>query len=188
MTGVGKTSLSMRYCNGICPEDPSSTIGASFLQRRLLVGNTEVNIQIWDTAGQERFRAMAPMYYRSAKAAILVFDMTKIETFKRINQWARDVKQHSESSVVLCLVGNKSDLTSSSAVSIEECEELAASLDVSFFSTSAKTGDKVNELFEHVVHLVVDKYTSSPSRDISKDIDVLNLGARINAENQSSCC
>lgn len=104
-TDVGKTSITMRYCHGSFSTPTSATIGASFLQKRIVVSDDsasrnagggppsstgarrKMTLQIWDTAGQERFRSMAPMYYRNAKAAILVFDVQKPESFEKIKEW-----------------------------------------------------------------------------------------------------
>lgn len=92
-TDVGKTSITMRYCHGSFSTPTSATIGASFLQKRIIVGGDgastrrKMTLQIWDTAGQERFRSMAPMYYRNAKAAILVFDLLNEATFEKIKEW-----------------------------------------------------------------------------------------------------
>ena len=98
-TDVGKTSITMRYCHGSFSTPTSATIGASFLQKRVLVNDYErddaatsdarrkLTLQIWDTAGQERFRSMAPLYYRNAKAAILVFDLQSEASFEKIQEW-----------------------------------------------------------------------------------------------------
>lgn len=91
-TDVGKTSITMRYCHGSLTTPTSATIGASFLQKRVIVPSRygkprKITLQIWDTAGQERFRSMAPMYYRNAKAAILVFDLQHESTFEKIIEW-----------------------------------------------------------------------------------------------------
>lgn len=86
-TNVGKTSITMRYCHNSFSTPTSATIGASFLQKRLVVDRTKMTLQIWDTAGQERFRSMAPMYYRNARAAILVFDLTQESTFTKLREW-----------------------------------------------------------------------------------------------------
>ena len=75
---TGKTSISSRFCLGSAPTNPASTVGASFLQKRIdMEQGGEVVMQIWDTAGQERFRALAPMYYRGAKAAVVVADLSE---------------------------------------------------------------------------------------------------------------
>lgn len=90
-TDVGKTSITMRYCHGSFSTPTSATIGASFLQARDRGRRrrraAKLTLQIWDTAGQERFRSMAPMYYRNAKAAILVFDLQSEASFEKIKEW-----------------------------------------------------------------------------------------------------
>jgi small GTP-binding protein len=147
--GVGKTSLSTRYCHGDFPTNSTPTIGASFLQRRVIVDSTELSLQIWDTAGQERFRSMAPMYYRGAKAAICVFDLTNITTFDRLNTWIRDLKNHADPNVVICIAGNKCDKAGASK-DIETFEEYARSVNGTFFLTSALTGIGIQEIFENL--------------------------------------
>ena len=106
--GTGKTSLSSFFCLGSCPSTPSSTVGASFLQKRVTLpppgggADAETNkgsesseccLQIWDTAGQERFRALAPMYYRGARAAVVVCDCTDMDSFRRVGSWLDDLER-----------------------------------------------------------------------------------------------
>jgi len=138
-SAVGKTSLSTRYCHGEFSGNTTPTIGASFLQRRVVVDNAEMSLQIWDTAGQERFRSMAPMYYRGAKAAICVFDVTSEDSFRRVSTWVRDLKAHADPNVVICLAANKCDMTW--AFDKDLAEEEAIALGGSLFLTSALTGD-----------------------------------------------
>merc|ERR1711974_92550 len=83
-SGVGKTSVVLRYVQGVYSLDQPSTIGASFMTKRMFLDDWKVKLQIWDTAGQERFRSMAPMYYRGASAAILVYDITSVESFENV--------------------------------------------------------------------------------------------------------
>lgn len=173
-TDVGKTSLSTRYCHGEFPTNSTPTIGASFLQRRVMVDNLEISLQIWDTAGQERFRSMAPMYYRGAKAAICVFDVSNEESFTRVSTWIRDLRSHADPNVVICLAGNKCD--KEPAFDLTKCEVLAKSLGGTFFKTSALTGDGVHEIFEALAKNVADTYKGS--RAPSKDYDALKLGGR----------
>ncbi|KAI9494819.1 ras family-domain-containing protein [Zychaea mexicana] len=90
-TGVGKTSVVIRYVQKTFSASSTSTIGASFMTKKLTVDDCHVRLQIWDTAGQERFRAMAPMYYRGAQAAILVYDITSEESFSDMNTWVEGI-------------------------------------------------------------------------------------------------
>lgn len=182
-TDVGKTSLSTRYCHGEFPGNSTPTIGASFLQRRVIVDNVEISLQIWDTAGQERFRSMAPMYYRGAKAAICVFDVTNEESFDRVTTWLRDLRTHADPNVVICLAGNKCD--KKPAFDLKKCSELANSLGGSFFQTSALTGEGVQEIFENLSRNVFDLYQNS--RHVPKDVDGIKLNAAA-PQPSKGCC
>lgn len=184
-TDVGKTSLSTRYCHGEFPNNSTPTIGASFLQRRVVVDNAEISLQIWDTAGQERFRSMAPMYYRGAKAAICVFDVTSEDSFNRVSTWLRDLKAHADPNVVICLAGNKCDKPA--AFDLSKCEALAKSLNGIYFPTSALTGEGVTEIFEALARRVSEVYRTNrgDTRDSLKlGTDVKNL----KKEPQGGCC
>jgi small GTP-binding protein len=184
-TDVGKTSLSTRYCHGDFPENATPTIGASFLQRRVMVDNTEISLQIWDTAGQERFRSMAPMYYRGAKAAICVFDVTNEESFNRVTTWLRDLKAHADPNVVICLAGNKCDKPS--AFDLSKCESMAKTLGGQFFRCSALTGEGVQEVFEALSRMIYETYRGQ--RPKSKEYDSLKLGAAGRpSESNGMCC
>lgn len=139
--------------------------------------------------GQERFRSMAPMYYRGAKAVILVFDVTNVESYNRIDTWLKDVVAHSKDGIIICLVGNKSDLPPAFDLSV--CEEKAKELNGVFIKTSAILGTNINELFETVAVKAV-KLHAYNSRSISKEVEALNSGAisldsKTN-ETKSSCC
>jgi Ras-related protein Rab-22 len=174
-SGVGKTCISMRYCHGSIPEAPTPTIGASFVQRRLLVGDVEASLQIWDTAGQERFRSMAPMYYRGSKAAILVFDVSSKDSFDSLKRWLKELNQHADPELIVCIAANKCDLVP--AFDLMECEEYAYSVGAKFFKTSAVSGENINEMFESLIQTIVGLYTSR-DRSISQDASLLNLGAK----------
>ncbi|XP_050034375.1 uncharacterized protein [Dermacentor andersoni] len=114
--GVGKTSIITRYSQKKFVSTTSPTIGASFTTLRVNVGNARVRIQLWDTAGQERFRAMAPLYYRKANAAILAYDITSPSSYEAMKQWVNELRRNVEEAIVLVLVGNKSDLLQHRAV------------------------------------------------------------------------
>ncbi|PLW08395.1 hypothetical protein PCANC_26534 [Puccinia coronata f. sp. avenae] len=110
MQGVGKTSIVHRYTTGSFSYSLTSTIGASFCTKKLSVDGCKVRLQIWDTAGQERFRSMAPMYYRGANAAILVYDITNMESFLDIQNWLDELRQNMSGDLIIQVVGSKADL------------------------------------------------------------------------------
>jgi small GTP-binding protein len=182
-TDVGKTSLSTRFCHSEFPTNSTPTIGASFLQKRVLVDNIEISLQIWDTAGQERFRSMAPMYYRGAKAAICVFDVTNEESFNRIATWLRDLRSHADPNAVICIAGNKCDRTP--GFDLGQCEAYANSVNAAFFRTSALTGEGVQEVFDALSQKVAEVYRGN--RPASRDIDSLRLSSNRQVE-EKGCC
>ena len=127
------------------------------------------------------------MYYRGAKAAILVFDLNRPETFEKLKSWLNDLKTHGDPNVVICIVGNKSDLGSNYLTVRGKYEEYAASINAKYLEASAKDGVNINAIFEYVTQQVVTLCCATPS--ISTDADVLTLGAKYNTENEpQGCC
>lgn len=145
--GVGKTSLVVRYIGKMFSHHISPTVGASFFSCTINVDDTRVKLQVWDTAGQERFRAMAPMYYRNANAALLVYDITQKATFNSVKTWVRELKRNVEEPLVLCVVGNKTDLEVMREVSRDEAMEYAHSIAASYFEASALNDCGIDDVF-----------------------------------------
>nr|XP_025970329.1 ras-related protein Rab-2B [Dromaius novaehollandiae] len=111
------------------------------------IDNKQIKLQIWDTAGQESFRSITRSYYRGAAGALLVYDITRRETFNHLTSWLEDARQHSSSNMVIMLIGNKSDLESRRDVRKEEGEAFAREHGLVFMETSAKTAANVEEAF-----------------------------------------
>ncbi|KAH8106145.1 ribosomal protein S7e-domain-containing protein [Cristinia sonorae] len=110
-TGVGKTSLLHRYTqNKFDPKNTTSTTGAFFVTKKVYVDGIRVRLQLWDTAGQERFRSMAPMYYRGANAALLLYDITNAATFDDVRGWLEELKKNCSPDLIIYIVGSKADL------------------------------------------------------------------------------
>ncbi|KAJ7205931.1 hypothetical protein O6H91_Y484600, partial [Diphasiastrum complanatum] len=148
-SGVGKSCIVLRFVRG--QFDPSSkvTVGASFLSQTIaLQDSTTVKFEIWDTAGQERYASLAPLYYRGASAAIVVYDITSNDSFQKAQYWVKELQKHGSPNIVMALVGNKADLHDSREVLQEVSKDYADNNGMFFIETSAKTADNVNELFE----------------------------------------
>merc|ERR1711998_351645 len=124
-TGVGKTCIVLRYVQGKFVMHTASTIGASFMIKKLSLDNTRLTLQIWDTAGQVRFRSMGPMYYRGAAAAIIVFDITSEESFTHLHQWVDELRKNSDENIVLAIACNKCDKREERAVAFKRAKEYA---------------------------------------------------------------
>ena len=109
---MGKSSLVLRFVKNQFNSDQVTTVGAAFLQCPVPQEDSDDKIQfgIWDTAGSERFKALAPMYYRGAEAAIVVYDVTSFESFEGAKSWVRELKLNGQPNVVIALAANKGDL------------------------------------------------------------------------------
>ena len=162
-SGVGKSSLLIRYCDDIFSDSYSSTIGVDFRVKTIVLpkNNKKAKLQIWDTAGQERFRCITKAYYRGTNAIIIVFDLADDNWRTDINFWLNEI-QNTISNVHDCIifVGNKADTIEYKLFreTIEnEISEYAKSLDYMFIPVSAKTGENVNELFNEICENSVPK-------------------------------
>uniref|UniRef100_A0A8C5MIB2 Ras-related protein Rab-6B n=1 Tax=Leptobrachium leishanense TaxID=445787 RepID=A0A8C5MIB2_9ANUR len=127
-----------------------ATIGIDFLSKTMYLEDRTVRLQLWDTAGQERFRSLIPSYIRDSTVAVVVYDMTNVNSFQQTTKWIDDVRTERGSDVIIMLVGNKTDLADKRQVSIEEGERKAKELNVMFIETSAKAGYNVKQLFRRV--------------------------------------
>ncbi|KAG1179846.1 hypothetical protein G6F70_002141 [Rhizopus microsporus] len=150
-TGVGKVSRKKKIENKFTDKRfmPAHdlTIGVGFGTRFITVNDQQTKLQIWDTAGQESFRSITRSYYRGAAGALLVYDITRRETFEHLSVWLEDVRQHANPNTVIMLIGNKSDLESKRQVPREEAERFAQENGLFFLETSAKTANNIEEAF-----------------------------------------
>jgi small GTP-binding protein len=146
-SAVGKSSLVLRFVKGQFHEYQESTIGAAFLTQTVCLDDTTVKFEIWDTAGQERYHSLAPMYYRGAQAAIVVYDITNQDTFGRAKVWVKELQRQASPNIVIALAGNKADLAAKRAVEFEEAKGYAEENGLLFMETSAKTAMNVNDIF-----------------------------------------
>lgn len=150
-SGVGKSNILSRFTrNEFCLES-KSTIGVEFATRTLQVEGKTVKAQIWDTAGQERYRAITSAYYRGAVGALLVYDITKRQTFDNVLRWLRELRDHADSNIVIIMAGNKSDLRHLRAVSEQDGQALAEKEGLSFLETSALEAFNVDKAFHTIL-------------------------------------
>lgn len=146
--GVGKSSLAQRFVANHFKPYCETTIGASFLSKILEVDEGRlIKCQIWDTAGQEKYHSLAPMYYRGAGAAILVYDITSRKSFARLKDWVVELRSQGPENILLAMAGNKTDLESKRQVPEKEARAYADSVGAQFLETSAKDDTNVATLF-----------------------------------------
>ncbi|XP_062139575.1 LOW QUALITY PROTEIN: ras-related protein Rab-5A-like [Drosophila sulfurigaster albostrigata] len=141
------SSLVLRFVKGQFHEYQESTIGAAFLTQTICIEDTVVKFEIWDTAGQERYHSLAPMYYRGAQAAIVVYDIQNQDSFQRAKTWVKELHKQASPNIVIALAGNKADLSNIRVVEFDEAKQYAEENGLLFMETSAKTGMNVNDIF-----------------------------------------
>ena len=166
--GVGKTSVLSQLTDSKFNARPNTTVGAMFLNKRVNIGDAKYDMQLWDTAGQERFRTIASIYFRDSHGIMLVYDVTNRKTYDDLNYWFNEIYAKCEKSVVVMIVGNKSDL-SENVITVEEVTKFAQTHKCRHVLVSAKTGLNINEAFELLI------------KDISKS-EILNAIHEKNAK------
>ncbi|XP_050208071.1 ras-related protein Rab11D [Mercurialis annua] len=150
-SAVGKSQILARFARNEFSLDSKATIGVEFQTRTLLIEHKSVKAQIWDTAGQERYRAVTSAYYRGAVGAMLVYDITKRQTFDHIPRWLEELRSHADKNIVIILIGNKSDLENQRVVPTEDAKEFAQKEGLFFLETSALESTNVESAFMTVL-------------------------------------
>ena len=150
--GVGKTSIISRYVTNSFSDVLMSTTGASYATKKIEFDDEhKIKFQIWDTAGQERFRSLAKIFYQNATVAVLVYDITRRESFDRLKDfWIKELKENASSDIILAIAGNKSDNYENEVVTLKEGKDLAQKINAIFKSTSAMLSHGIEELFKAI--------------------------------------
>jgi small GTP-binding protein len=146
-SSVGKSSIVQRLIQGTFTEDGTSTCGADFYTYCIPVNSEQVKLQIWDTAGQERFRSISKSYFRNAVGAVLVYDITSMQSFDRVGTWLNDLQDLAAPNAYILLVGNKADLEKQREVGVDLVKEWAERHHLESLETSALSGKNIKESF-----------------------------------------
>ncbi|CCE82448.1 Piso0_002175 [Millerozyma farinosa CBS 7064] len=194
-TSVGKTSLVHRFLKNEFNEHTANTIGAAFItvdHNSNVNPNKRVRLEIWDTAGQERYRSLTPMYYRNAKAALVCFDLSSVDTFEKAQYWLEQLSLNSSSEdTKKYIVGTKSDKIAEA----EEIDHVKDRLDDTavIFETSAKTGQGINQLFDKLVddvdEQIFDEFNKRCEEELRRESEnsMINVLSKT-VHNKYSCC
>ncbi|KAM8966874.1 ras-related protein Rab-2A [Pelodytes ibericus] len=173
--GVGKSCLLLQFTDKRFQPVHDLTIGVEFGARMITIDGKQIKLQIWDTAGQESFRSITRSYYRGAAGALLVYDITRRDTFNHLTTWLEDARQHSNSNMVIMLIANKSDLESRREVKKEEGEAFAREHGLVFMETSAKTASNVEEAFINTAKEIYEKIQEGVF-DINNEANGIKIG------------
>lgn len=171
--GVGKTSLMERFTDDTFCEACKSTVGVDFKIKTVELRGLKIRLQIWDTAGQERFNSITSAYYRSAKGIVLVYDLTKKETFEDLPKWMKMIDKYASEDAELLLVGNKLDCEADREVTRQQGEKFAQQISgMRFCEASAKDNFNVDEIFLQLVDDILNRMPleSFQRRELSNSI------------------
>ena len=188
---VGKTNIMSKYLKNEFHEDSKATVGVEFGSKQFNVEGHSIKAQIWDTAGQERYKAITSAYYKGAKGAFIVYDITRKNSFESIDKWINDVTAVADKKITIVLIGNKSDLEDQRQVTKEQGEDKANKLQVAFLETSAFSGENLEKAFQMMIKEVYQKcheeMMSEGDVDIIKGGEDINL-AKKNNNGEKKCC
>ncbi|CAH0388857.1 unnamed protein product [Bemisia tabaci] len=173
-SGVGKSSLLVRFSDNRFSGNYITTIGVDFKIRTVDIDGEKVKLQIWDTAGQERFRTITSTYYRDTHGVIVVYDVTNGESFANVKRWLHEIDQNCEV-VNKILVGNKNDAPESKVVLTEDAQRFANQMGIQLFETSAKDNINVEEMFMAITRLVLRSKKERKERQANANNDIVNL-------------
>ncbi|KAK3684285.1 ras GTPase [Podospora appendiculata] len=184
-SGVGKSNLLSRFTRNEFNLDSKSTIGVEFATRSIQVDSKTIKAQIWDTAGQERYRAITSAYYRGAVGALLVYDITKSQTYENVTRWLKELRDHADVNIVIMLVGNKSDLRHLRGVTTDDAKKFASENGLSFIETSALDATNVELAFQNILTEIF-RIVSSKTLDGGPGMEGPNLaGTNISLSKQA---
>ncbi|CAG9767709.1 unnamed protein product [Ceutorhynchus assimilis] len=185
-SGVGKSSLLLRFADNTFTGSYITTIGVDFKIKTVTIDGQKVKLQIWDTAGQERFRTITSTYYRGTHGVVIVYDVTNGETFANVKRWLHEIDQNCEV-VNRVLVGNKNDTPDRKVVLTEDAQRFADTMNIKLFETSAKDNINVEDMFMSITRLVLRSKLEMRERQNDQK-DVVNLREKKKSSKKSKCC
>lgn len=188
-SGVGKSSLLLRFADNLFSGTYITTIGVDFKIRTIDVGGEKVKLQIWDTAGQERFRTITSTYYRGTHGVIVVYDVTNGDSFVHVKNWLHEIEQNCDV-VSRILVGNKNDSPDKKVVELAEAQKYADQVGIDLFETSAKDNINVEEVFHAITKLVLKtkKAATANAPQPKKDTTIKIGGSKGGGQKSKKCC
>jgi small GTP-binding protein len=188
---VGKTNIMSKYLKDEFHEDSKETVGVEFGSKQFTIEGHSIKAQIWDTAGQERYKAITSAYYKGAKGAFVVYDITRKTSFESIDRWVNDLTAAADKKITIVVIGNKCDLEDQRQITKEQGEEKSAKLEVAFLETSALSGENLDKAFELMMNEIYKKCHEEMLAE--NDLEIIDGGKDINLKKNENtekkkCC
>ena len=156
---VGKSCFLMRYSDNIFVENYITTIGLDYKLKYVQLDSGEtIKVQLWDTAGQDRYRTIAKNYYKGSHGILLLYDVTKENSFENIREWVQNIREEVYEKAIIFLIGNKIDKKEERKITTEQGQKLASEYNLPFFEASAKSGENVDEIFKALYKKISEVY------------------------------
>ena len=188
-SSVGKTNLVKRFMNNTFLKDSKATVGVEFMSKTFIVDKKIFKVELWDTAGQERYKAITAAYYKGAKGALIVYDVTNKISYDNVDKWCNELRIKGSKNINIVMIGNKTDLKDNIVVNSEMSKEKANLLQVPVMETSALDASNVKEAF---YLLIKEMYLSFTNKDKNNKIsDNINEGVSLEVkkeETKKGCC
>ena len=190
-SSVGKSNILLKYLKNEFDQSSKATVGVEFGTKTVEMNDKKIKIQIWDTAGQERYRSITSAYYKGAKGAFIVYDITRRNTFDNIDKWISDLKTNGDNNISIMLIGNKSDLNDKREVETNEGIKKSEETKIAFMETSALSGENIIKAFNELIEQIYQNNCLNVEEDIDIEIDKgVNLSEEKNENNDTkkTCC
>ena len=156
---VGKSCFLMRYADNVFVDNHMTTIGLDYKLKYIQLDSGEIiQVQLWDTAGHERYRTISKNYYKGSHGILLLYDVTKTNSFENIREWIRDIREEVYEKAIIFLIGNKIDKKEDRKIQTEQGAKLAEEFNLPFFEASAKSGENVDEIFKALYKKISEVY------------------------------
>ena len=186
---VGKSNILLKYLKNEFDPNSRATVGVEFGTKNIIINNKKIKIQIWDTAGQERYRSITSAYYKGAKGALIVYDITRKCTFDNIDKWISDLKLNGDKNICIVILGNKSDLDDKREVSKDDGIKKSEMYKTAFLETSALNGDNIGKAFDEIIDQIIQNNKSFFEDNNKKEMDKgVNLNESNKDNDKKKCC
>lgn len=189
-SGVGKTNLLLRYLKNEFNTQTKATVGVEFGNTKVQIDNALIKAQIWDTAGQERYRSITSAYYKGAHGALIVYDITRKDSFDSVEKWLSDLKNNGEEKMVIMAIGNKCDMVNERVISTEDGEAKAQRNNIAFLETSALNATNVAKAFDELIQKLYvafkKDFEDNDEDDLGENANTIEIGTGNSKKEQ--CC
>ena len=190
-SGVGKTNLAKRFITDTFNKESKATVGVEFLSKSFFVNNTVVKLELWDTAGQERYKSITSAYFKGAKGALIVYDVTSRTSFDNVDKWVSELQSKGSKNINIIMIGNKTDLKESMVITSEMGKDKAGNLHIPIMETSALDASNVKEAFYLLIKEMYFKQTNTEQTNNTNKNENIDKGVSLvtkKVEPKKGCC